>query len=191
MVLIGGAPVEMPWVQKAGTVLWSYYGGQEAGAALADVLTGEVNPSGHLPTTFAKRLKGSPAFALAGGYGAKESDYQEGIFVGYRWFDARKIEPLFPFGHGLSYTTFKIANLKAVKDGSGVKVSVEVRNTGTTAGAEVVQIYVGQPKCSVERPVRELKGFASVDLNPGETKTLEMPLDQRAFAYWSDLENNW
>lgn len=190
VVLIGGSPVEMPWAGKAGTILWSYYGGQEAGKALADVLTGADSPSGHLPTTFPKKLEDSPS-SQPGAYARGADEYKEGIFVGYRWFDAKKIEPLFPFGHGLSYTTFELSGLKAVKDGAGAKVSVDVKNTGKVAGAEVVQIYVGQPKCAVERPVRELKGFARVELKPGESKTVEVALDKRAFEYWSESDHNW
>ena len=190
IVLVGGSPVEMPWVGEAPAIVHMWYGGMEGGNALADVLLGAVNPSGKLPMTFPKSLKDSPAHAL-GDYAADVCRYEEGVFVGYRWFDAKGIEPLFPFGYGLSYTTFALANMQLVKENAGVLVALDLTNTGGQAGAEVTQIYVGQPKCSVARPVRELKGFAKVKLEPGETQRVELFLPREAFAFWSAQDNAW
>lgn len=190
IVLVGGSPVEMPWIGQAATVLWMYYGGQEAGAALADVLTGVVSPSGHLPTTFPKRFEDSPA-AVPGAYSGHVEEYKEGVFVGYRWFDAREIEPLFPFGHGLTYSKFDFSGFKAVEKGEEVKLALTVKNAGRRAAAEVVQFYVGQAKASAERPVRELKGFTRVQLEPGQSRRVELTLPRRAFAYWSEARNAW
>jgi beta-glucosidase len=191
VVLVGGSPVEMPWVDRAGSLVWMYYGGQEAGRALADVLLGDANPSGHLPTTFPKRLADSPAHALPGAYADKIVVYKEGLLVGYRWFDKKGIEPLFPFGHGLSYTSFSLSNPQASVSKDGATVSLDVQNTGKRAGAEVVQVYVGQPHCSVERPVRELKGFAKVMLQPGQSKRVEIALPREAFAFWHPQKRAW
>jgi beta-glucosidase len=190
VVMISGSPVEMPWAGKIPAIVQAWYAGMEAGNAIADILLGQVNPSGKLAMTFPKRLEDSPAHALSD-YDADVCRYAEQIFVGYRWFDARGIEPLFPFGHGLSYTTFALSNLQLERQGDGVRVSIDVANTGARAGAEVVQIYVGQPGCSVERPVRELKGFAKVALQPGKTKRIEIELAGDAFAFWSVEKNGW
>jgi len=190
MVLIGGSPVEMPWADKVPAIVQMWYAGMEGGHAIADILLGDVNPSGKLPMTFPAALADSPAHAL-GDYAADVCHYSEGIFVGYRWFDARGIKPLFPFGHGLSYTSFALSNFKVDKHEANVQVSLELSNTGHRPGAEVVQIYVGQPQCPVERPVRELKGFAKVFLQPGETRLVQIDLSRDAFAYWSVEKNGW
>jgi beta-glucosidase len=167
-----------------------WYAGMEGGNAIADVLFGDVNPSGKLPMTFPKALADSPAHAL-GDYAAEVCHYKEGIFVGYRWFDAKGIEPLFPFGHGISYTRFKLDNMTLEDAAGGVRVSLDVTNAGSRPGAEVVQVYIGQPKCPVPRPVRELKGFAKVPLQPGESRRVEILLPRDAFAYWSLERNGW
>jgi len=190
VVLIGGSPVEMPWVGEVPAIVQAWYAGMEGGNAMADILFGDVNPSGKLPMTFPKALADSPGHALDD-YAADVCDYKEGIFTGYRWFDAKGIEPLFPFGHGLSYTKFKHDNMTLKKNDKCVLVSLDVTNTGSRRGAEVVQIYVGQPQCSIPRPVRELKGFAKVTLQPGETKRVEIPLGRDAFAFWNVEKNGW
>ena len=162
----------------------------EGGHAIADVLLGHINPSGKLPITFPRVLEDSPAHAL-NDYGPDVCSYKEGILVGYRWFDTRRIEPLFPFGHGLSYTKFVLAGLKVARTTAGVSVALSISNVGERAGAEVVQIYVGQVSCSVERPVRELKGFAKVHLRPSESQRISVDLPERAFAYWSVQTGDW
>ena len=190
VILLSGSPVEMPWLDQVPSVVQMWYAGMEGGNAVADVLLGHVNPSGKLPMTFPKRLADSPAQALDD-YHSDLCEYREGILVGYRWFDAKGIEPLFPFGHGLSYARFELSGLELSTAGDTVCVSLRVKNVGTRPGAEVVQVYIGQPGCSVERPVRELKGFEKVFLDAGESHQVEISLDRRAFAYWSTSENAW
>ena len=190
VVLVSGSPVEMPWIDRAPAVVQMWYAGMEGGHAIAKVLLGEVNPSGKLPMSFPRRLQDSPAHAY-GDYAPDVCRYEEGIFVGYRWFDAKGIEPLFPFGHGLSYTAFALSEMQITQESGNVLVRLKVMNTGTRSGQEVVQIYVGQVKCSVERPVRELKDFAKVSLAPGETKWCDFRLGWRAFAFWHPGTNAW
>jgi beta-glucosidase len=196
VVLISGSPVQMPWLAQVPAVLEAWYGGSEAGTALAGVLFGDVNPSGRLPCTFPKKLADSPAHAagLARQFPGEQGveHYDEGLLVGYRWFDAKKIEPLFPFGFGLSYTTFSFSALR-VTPGAGASATVEcdVTNTGRRAGAEVVQVYVHATHPSVDRPEQELKGFAKIALKPGETRRVSIPLGQRAFAFYSPDAHGW
>lgn len=189
-----GAPVEMPWADQAPTLIQYWFSGMEGGTALARVVFGEVNPSGKLPVTFPKELKDSPAHAL-GNYNGTKVNYAEGVLVGYRWYDAKEIQPLFPFGFGLSYTTFSLANLKlsapAIKVGDTFTASADVTNTGKRAGAEVVQLYVGDASASVPRPPHELKGFEKVLLQPGETKTVSFTLHPRDLSYWDVKTNGW
>jgi beta-glucosidase len=173
----------------------AWYGGSEAGTALASVLFGDVNPSGKLPCTYPKSLADEPAHQ--GGKRTYPGEngtvhYDEGLLVGYRWFDAKNVEPLFPFGFGLSYTTFTYGNLKVIGDGSATAtVECEITNSGAREGAEVVQVYVQPKKPSVLRPVKELKGFAKINLKPGETKTIHVPLNDRSFAYYSPEKKGW
>ncbi len=190
VILVSGSPVEMSWVSQVPAILQMWYAGMEGGHAIADVLLGKINPSGKLPITFPRVLEDSPAHALDD-YGPDVCSYKEGIFVGYRWFDAKRIEPLFPFGHGLSYTKFDLAGLKVERAAAGVSVSLSISNVGERAGAEVVQVYVGQVCCSVARPVRELKGFAKVYLEPSESRRIGVHLPKRAFAYWSVQTGDW
>lgn len=190
VVLVSGSPVEMPWVDDVPAIVQMWYAGMEGGNAIADVLIGNTNPSGKLPMTFPKALDDSPAHAL-GDYAAEACRYEEGIFVGYRWFDARAIEPLFAFGHGLSYTEFELSRLSVETTGENVRASLTVTNTGNRAGSEVVQVYVSQPICSVERPPRELKDFAKIHLEPGMARSLKFDLPRAAFAFWSDSKNQW
>jgi len=158
------------------------------------VLLGKINPSGKLPVSFPVRLEDSPAFINASYPGCREVNYGEGIFVGYRYYDKKDVAPLFPFGHGLSYTTFAYSNLKVakkVKAGEKVKVSLTVKNTGKVAGKEVVQLYVGDPKSSLPRPPKELKGFAKVALKPGQSETVTFTLDERSLAYYDPHMRAW
>jgi beta-glucosidase len=195
VVLIDGGAVEMPWVDQAPAIVQAWYPGMEGGNAIAGVLFGDVNPSGRLPCTFPKRLGDSPAHALNAFPGEKGVvRYAEGIFVGYRWFDEKNIEPLFPFGFGLSYTTFGYSNLKLTGQGGSkdsVSVQCDVTNTGSRAGAEVVQVYVGQVHPKLPRPPKELKGFARIYLKPGETGSVSIPLDFSSFAYYDPDQSKW
>lgn len=199
--LVAGSAVEMPWVDKAHTIVWGWYGGMEAGNAFADMLFGKTNPSGKLPITLPKKLADTAPIALDD-YNAKESLYKEGVFIGYRWFEQQKVTPLFPFGHGLSYTTFSLsdiqlsdtklsANNRTSEFEKSLEVSVNVTNTGKVYGAEVVQLYLHDKKSSVERPYKELKSFAKVFLSPGESKRVTMKLTQRDLSFWDVNTNNW
>jgi beta-glucosidase len=190
VVLFGGGPVEMgPWLSRVPAVVQAWYPGMEGGNALARVLFGDVNPSGKLPCTFPKRLEDSPAHAL-GAYPGENLTvrYKEGLLVGYRWFDAKKIEPLFPFGHGLSYTSFRYSGLRLVEDAGGkapaLAVVFDLVNTGARAGAEVAQVYVSDESPSLPRPPKELKGFRKVFLKAGERQTVSLPLERSAFAFY-------
>lgn len=193
VVLSNGAPVEMPWINQVKGVLEGYLGGQALGGAIADLLYGVANPSGKLAETFPRKVSDTPSFLNFPGEGDKV-EYKEGIFVGYRYYDKKEIEPLFPFGYGLSYTTFEYSNLiidkKEMKDTEVAKVTVNVKNTGSLLGKEIVQLYVRDVESSVIRPQKELKGFEKVELQPGEEKTVTFILDQRSFAYYNvDLED--
>lgn len=192
IVLNTGAPVEMPWEKQAKAVMQAYYPGMEGGAAVADIILGRVNPSGRLAVSYPRRLEDNPAYLNFPG--GREARYDEGIFVGYRYYDTKKVEPLFPFGHGLSYTEFSYSGLKVpkhVKTGSQINVSLTVKNTGSRRGSEVVQLYVADRKASVPRPEKELKGFAKVDLAPGSSKEVHLTLDPRAFAFFDTASGNW
>jgi beta-glucosidase len=187
VVLDTGSPVTMPWLDDVAAVVQLWYTGQELGAALADVLFGDVDASGRLPTTFPRRLEDTPAFATYPGHDGK-APYDEGLLVGYRHYDAQKVEPLFPFGHGLSYTRFAYGDLVVEGDGD---VRVDVTNVGPRPGREVVQLYVHPVDSPVERPEQELKEFATVDLAPGETTTVRFTLPDRAFAHWDPALHDW
>jgi len=191
----GGSVATANWIDDVPGLLHTFYFGQEGGRALAEILLGAVNPSGRLPISYERRWEDCAAY---GNYPAHYTDtsvskifYREGIFLGYRWFDAKKNEPLFPFGHGLSYTTFAYGNMQLVRTASGVDVEFDVTNTGMRAGAEVAQLYVGQPACSVPRPVRELKGFSRVTLAPGETRRVRIPLGRDAFQFFHPAQKKW
>lgn len=195
VVLNSGAPVVMDeWIDGTAAVLEAWMMGQAGGGAIADVLFGRVNPSGKLAETFPAKLSYTPAYTNFPGGGGKVN-YGEGIFIGYRYYDAKELPVLFPFGYGLSYTTFAYSNpvvsAKTFKDMDGLTVCMDVTNTGTAAGKEVVQVYVHDCKSSLIRPPKELKGFAKVELRPGETKTVAIPLDFRAFAYYHPGYGRW
>ncbi|KRW91334.1 glycosyl hydrolase family 3 [Alicyclobacillus tengchongensis] len=194
VVLTNGAPVEMPWVNQVPAIIEAYLAGQAFGGAIADVLTGRVNPSGKLAETFPVKLEHTPAHPFFPGEG-DISEYREGIFVGYRYYDAKAIEPLFPFGHGLSYTSFAYTDVEVsgerIRDDEPLEVRIRVTNTGPRPGKEVVQLYVGDDVASVIRPRKELKAFAKVELQPGEEKTVTLVLDKRAFAFWDLQCSQW
>jgi beta-glucosidase len=195
VVLNNGSPVAMSaWIDHCAAVLESYMMGQAGGAAVADVLFGRVNPSGKLAESFPVKLADTPATINWPGE-AGSVRYGEGLFIGYRYYDAKEIPVQFPFGYGLSYTTFAYNNphtsAKTFKDVDGLTVSVDVTNTGTCAGKEIVQVYIHDRKSSLVRPYKELKGFAKVDLQPGETKTVSIPLDFRAFAFYHPEYKQW
>lgn len=194
VVLHNGSPVEMPWIDKVGAVLEAYLGGQAVGIATVQILFGDVNPSGHLAETFPRRLADNPSYLFYGGEGDK-ADYREGVFVGYRYYDKKEMDVLFPFGHGLSYTTFAYSDLRLsaseITDKDTLTVTVTVTNTGSREGKTVVQLYVGDDKSTVLRPVRELKGFEKVALEPGESKEVSFTLDKRSFAYWNEQIHDW
>ena len=194
VVLYNGSPVEMPWLGCVKAVIEGYLGGQAVGGATCDVLYGKVNPCGRLPESFPIKLEDNPSFLSYGGEG-NVAVYTEGVFVGYRYYDKKKMDVLFPFGYGLSYTSFEYSNLtvsaEQIKDTDTLTVTVDVTNTGSAFGKEVVQLYVGDKESEVFRPVRELKGFEKVALAPGETKTVTFTLEKRAFAYWNTTIHDW
>ncbi|MBU5347272.1 beta-glucosidase family protein [Paenibacillus lautus] len=194
VVLSNGAPVEMPWLGEAKAVLEAYLGGQALGGATADILFGDANPSGKLAETFPVKLSDNPSYLFFPGEGDRV-EYREGLFVGYRYYDSKKLAPLFPFGHGLSYTTFEYSNLtvdkKRLKDTEKLIVSVNVKNTGARPGKEIVQLYVHDMESSVIRPEQELKSFDKVELAPGEAKTVTFELDHRSFAYYDVELKDW
>lgn len=196
VVMLTGAPVDMSkWADKANAIVQTWYNGMEGGRALAEVIFGDVNPSGKLTVTFPKKLEDSPAHKIGEFPGGETVNYTEGIFVGYRYFSTYDVEPLFCFGHGLSYTTFKYEDLKVSvsEDVNDVYISVKFKltNHGHIDGAEVVQVYIKDLKASVERPKIELKEFDKVYLNAGESKEIEIKLNKKALAFYDSEEKNW
>lgn len=206
LVNAGGGIRMTGWAGKAAAILYGWYPGQTGNVALTEVLTGKTNPSGKLPVSIEKRFEDTPGYGyLPNGKDVTDQTpenehpiydvhYNEGIFVGYRWNDSQKIDPLFPFGYGLSYTSFACSKLKITRgsaSGDSVMVSFEVKNTGKVAGAEVAQVYVSDPKASVPRPEKELKGFFKVFLKPGESKRVEIVLNKRSFAFWDVHTKSW
>jgi beta-glucosidase len=199
VVLNTGDPVTMTgWLDKTPALLDMWYGGEEGGHALAAILFGDADPSGKLPVTLPKRYEDNPAYGHYPGQNL-QVDYAEGIYVGYRYYDTKKVEPAFPFGYGLSYTTFVYDNMGATPHltysgkvpNLGVVVDASIQNTGTRAGAEVVQVYVHENKPRIDRPLRELKAFQRVEVQPGETKWVHFRLDRSAFSYWNPATRSW
>lgn len=194
VVLSNGSPIEMPWISKVKAVLEGYLGGQAGGGAVADLLFGIANPSGKLAETFPQKLSHSSSYL---NYPGEENtvEYREGLFVGYRYYDAKNIKPLFPFGYGLSYTSFKYSSIsldrKEMSDNEVVNVTVKVKNTGKVKGKEVIQLYIRDVKSSVMKPDKELKGFTKVELEPGEEKEVTFSLGKRAFAYYNVEIGDW
>lgn len=192
IVTAGGAVDLQAFVDRVPALLWAWYPGQEGGRALAEVLFGDVDPSGKLPVTFAKRYADYPSAPYYNLNENGKTPYTEGIFVGYRGFEQKKVAPQFPFGYGLSYTAFKYDELTATPaDDGSATVSLKVTNVGKRDGEEVVEVYVAPPKESAPRPPKELKGFARVALGPGETKLVSVTLEPRAFAYWDQAKKTW
>ncbi|BFL30138.1 glycoside hydrolase family 3 C-terminal domain-containing protein [Alistipes shahii] len=195
VVIVSGNAVAMPWIDRVPAVLEAWFSGSEAGNALADVVFGAVNPSGKLPFTFPVRLEDNGAHALGEYPGSDKVKYNESIFVGYRWHDKEQLKPLFAFGHGLSYTAFAVGNVKAdrttLAPNGSIRISADVTNTGDRAGAEVVQLYIGDEQSSLPRPVKELKGFQKVSLNPGQTRTVTFEITSGMLQYYDDAKGAW
>jgi beta-glucosidase len=194
VVVVAGSPVDLSWAAEVPAVLWCWYPGQEGGRAVADVLSGDVDPGGRLPCTMPQRIEHTPAFFdTPPDPGVLR--YQEGVFCGHRWYDARHIEPAFPFGHGLSYTTFELGPIALSTDtlepGAALDVVVPIRNTGRRPGREVVQLYLGDDEATVRRAPRELRGFAKVELAAGEVTEVRLPLGPRELAFWDARSGCW
>ena len=190
----GGAVAMTRWIDRIGGLLYAWYPGQDGGLPIAEILFGDQAPSGKLPASLECKWEDA---AASGDYPGRDHvcSYREGIFVGYRNFDRAEVKPLFPFGFGLSYTGFEYADLKVDRAGQGaeatVKVSFKIRNTGKRAGAEIAQVYVQDVECSVPRPVKELKGFARVGLEPGQSKEVSVMLDRSSFAFYDAEKHDW
>jgi beta-glucosidase len=215
VIFSGGNGFPTPWLPKARGLIFAYLLGQERGPALASILSGKISPSGKLPFSIEKTFKNSPAYEYnklpdgtyywGGGknnsrdiqkkFGIFPIRYDEGIYIGYRWFEKKKITPAFPFGYGLSYTTFAYSVLKAsntrLSDGKDISIRFTITNTGHSDGAEVAQLYIHDMGSSVDRPIKELKGFEKVFLKAGETKTIQMPVSVKDLAYWNDQIHQW
>ena len=214
-VMYAGNPYAMPWIDKVKALVQCWYLGSESGRSLANVISGKVNPSGKLPITFAKKKEDYPCFQYGEeGYPGVNDQvyYKEGIYVGYRHFDTRKVKPQFPFGFGLSYTTFKYGKAEIAEVSSDnaegcsaekaengcckakaalYRVKVPVTNVGDREGKEVVQLYIGDDKCSVDRPAKELKGFEKISLAPGETKTVEFDITLKDLQFFDEASHQW
>jgi len=197
IVIMAGAPYDLNEIKKTNhTIVWSWFNGTEAGNALADVLKGAVNPSGKMPFTFPVSLNDSPAIAL-NTYPGKDSTttYKEGILVGYRWYDTKNIDPLYCFGYGLSYTNFAYTNLvtdkKSYQPADKMTISLMVKNTGSVAGKEVVQIYISKPNSAVFRAEKELKAFRKIMIAPSKISTVSMNINVRDLAYFDDKQSKW
>ena len=193
IVLHNGSPVEMPWLSKIKGLLEAYLGGQAVGEALADILFGKVNPSGKLAETLPYKLSDTPSYLT---FGESENvEYNEGIFVGYRYYDTKEMPVAFPFGYGLSYTTFAYSNLKLsqneMSDSDSITVSVDITNTGNIEGKEIVQLYIHDLTNAIRRPIKELKGYDKVSLKPGETKTISFSIDYRSLAWYNINLKDW
>ena len=192
VVVTCGAPVAMPWIAEAPAVIDCLYAGMEGGSALAAILCGDANPSGKLTETFPVKLEDNPAYLYYPG--GREVQFGEGIFVGYRYYDQKGVAPLFPFGHGLSYTTFQYSDIKvpaSVEPGSSFEVSVKVTNTGKRAGKEVVQLYIHDKESSLARPPKELKGFQKIELKPGKSSHVTFSVDPRALSFYDSYRGDW
>ena len=196
VTIISGNAVAMPWIKEVPAIVEGWFGGTESGNAIASILTGKVNPSGKLPMTIAEKLEDYPSHAL-GEYPGDHVNvrYNEGIFIGYRWIDKQKKQTLFPFGHGLSYTTFDYGKIKIsskqMRNNDKITISIPIKNSGKIKGKGTVQLYIGDEKCSFERPIKELKGFSKIELNPGEEKIVTFEITDEAFKFYDDKQKIW
>ena len=191
IVLNTGSPVDMPWVNKAKSILQSWYAGQEYGDALFEILTGLVNPSGKLPTTFPKHIKDTPAYSCYPGENLQMS-YDEKLLIGYKWYDRKKIEPLFHFGHGLSYTNFEYSNLRISNSHrNDFTCSFDIKNVGDVSGFEISQCYISFMNCDEDEPIKKLQGFDKTYINSGEIKKIEICLDSKSFSTWDIKNHQW
>lgn len=191
VVLQSGTPVSMPWVDKVSGLVQAWYGGNETGDAIADVLYGDVNPSGKLPLSFPIHVEDNPTFL---NYRSERGRvlYGEDIYIGYRFYEASKRATLFPFGHGLSYTTFKLSQLNISYDGKMLNVALKVENSGDVDGSEVIQVYVKQQAPSIKRPLKELKAFTKVHLAAGKSTSVDIPIEGRyATSFWDEGRDMW
>jgi beta-glucosidase len=202
VVLNGGGAIEMtPWMSKVKAILMAWYPGQQGGLAISEIITGKISPSGKLPISIETKLEDNPCSANyhenVDRIRSKKInpharvEYREGLFVGYRGYEENGVKPLFPFGFGLSYSTFDYSNIKIAKDGKEFVVSFDIKNTGKIAAAEVAQVYVGDDECRLVRPAKELKGFEKVMLQPGETKSLSVRLGDEAFRFYDPILREW
>lgn len=191
VVMQSGTPVEIPWIEKVPALIQAWYGGNETGNAIADVLFGDVNPSAKLRLSFPTRVQDNPAYL---NYKSQRGRtlYGEDIYIGYRYYEAVDKAVLFPFGHGLSYTTFSFSDLRIKKDAVELSVTVNVKNTGKVSGAEVVQVYIAQRNPSIARPPKELKGYAKVFLEPGMAEDVEVKIEMKyAVSFWDEARKEW
>jgi beta-glucosidase len=191
VVMQSGTPVEMPWIDSVNGLVQAWYGGNETGNAIADILFGNVNPSAKLPLSFPKRVQDNPAFL---NYKTERGRtlYGEDVYIGYRWYEMLDLPALFPFGHGLSYTKFNFSGLMVENDDQILNVSVTVKNIGDREGAEVVEVYVAQKNPSINRPKKELKGFKKVFLGKGEAKEVKVPIQVKyAASFWDEVREAW
>ena len=191
IVLNSGSPVSMPWIDKSKAIIQSWFGGQEYGNSLADIIFGKVNPSGKLPTTFPKKIEDTPAFGCYPGENS-QMDYEEKLLVGHRWYEKKNIKPLFPFGFGLSYTDFSFSNLEIIKnDNYNIECKFEIKNAGMMDGSEVAQCYVSFSNLTKDEPLKTLQSFKKVFIKKGNTMELKLALNKRSFSYWDIQEKNW
>jgi beta-glucosidase len=190
VVLHTSTAVAMPWLDKVDAVIQAWYPGQEAGSSIADILFGDINPSGKLPVTFPGDEKQGPFHWMSYPGDGLNMIYDEGILAGYRWYDAMNQNPLFPFGYGLSYTEFQYSDLEVSGAGDDRVVKLELKNSGDRAGAEVVQLYIGVPE-GAQEPPRQLKGFDKIMLQPGEVKTVTIPLKDENLMMFDEVDLEW
>lgn len=192
-----GSPISMPWILDVAAVIQAWFPGQEAGHSIAEVVFGDAYPGGKLPVTFPRQLSDAPAYNnFPGDLKANHVEYKEGIYIGYRHYDKRPETALFSFGFGLSYTTFDVSNAtissEKFSQGQQVHITVDVKNTGDREGSETVQVYVGwNQHASIDRPIKELRGYDKAHLAPGEKKSVSVSLDQESFAYFDEVSKKW
>lgn len=189
-VITAGSPVEMPWLDKVNSVIWTWYAGMECGNVLADIIAGVIVPSGKMPFTLPKKYEDCPV-ARYGEYKEGDCKYNEDILVGYRGFDYDGIEPLVPFGHGISYSEFEYNDLKVNIVSDGAEISFEIKNIGEVTAKETAQVYINDPVCSVKRPPKELRAFKKVKLAPGETQEIKLKISLRDLSFYDDTIRDW